>query len=87
MGDAALQVEVLALFSAEAERLLRQVVGAASEEVRRDRLLAMEALARSIGARRLSAAAAEASRSFGGDFEAVQRALDEVMGHIGSLPG
>ncbi len=53
-GDASLQVEVLALFVAEAERLMRQVEDAADPQVRGDRLRALIGLARNIGAAKLA---------------------------------
>ena len=58
MGDAAMQVEVLALFVAEAERLMRQVEDAPDAEVRADRLHAMIGLARNVGAARTGAGGA-----------------------------
>ncbi len=54
MGNASLQVEVLALFVAEAERLLRQVEDAPDPHVRGDRLRALIGAARNIGAARLA---------------------------------
>jgi len=53
-GDPNMQVEVLALFAAEAERLLRQVEDAADAEVRGERLRALIALARTTGAAMLA---------------------------------
>ena len=53
-GNAGLQVERLALFVAEAERLMRQVEDAADAQIRGDRLRAMIALARNTGASRLA---------------------------------
>ncbi len=53
-GNASLQVEVLSLFVAEAERLLRQVEDAADAQVRGDRLRALIGLARNTGATRLA---------------------------------
>ena len=50
----ALEVEILALFVAEAERLLRQVESADDPQIRGDRLRAMIALARHTGAMRLA---------------------------------
>jgi hypothetical protein len=49
-GDASLQVEVLALFVAEAERLMRQLESAPDPQVQGDRLRALIALARNTGA-------------------------------------
>jgi HPt (histidine-containing phosphotransfer) domain-containing protein len=54
MGDKALQVEVLALFVTEAERLMRQVEDAPDAQIRGDRIRALIALARNTGALRLA---------------------------------
>lgn len=58
-NDASLQVEVLALFVAEVERLMRQVEDAADPQERGDRLRAMIALARNTGAAKLAHEARE----------------------------
>lgn len=52
LGDPAMRVELLALFIAEAERLMRQIE-AAPDELLTERVAAMAALARGIGATRL----------------------------------
>jgi hypothetical protein len=49
-GNPILQVEVLSLFVAEAERLMRQVEDASDLQVRGDRLRALFGLARNTGA-------------------------------------
>jgi HPt (histidine-containing phosphotransfer) domain-containing protein len=54
MGDDAMQVELLALFVTEAERLMRQVEDARDPQIRGDRLHAMMGLARNTGAVRLA---------------------------------
>ena len=59
LGDPAMQVEILALFVTELNRLMRQVEEAPDPQVRGDRLRAVTALARNTGAARL----AQASRS------------------------
>jgi hypothetical protein len=56
-GDAALQVEVLALFVAEIERLMQQVEDASDPQMRGDRLRALAGLARKTGAALLAQAA------------------------------
>jgi HPt (histidine-containing phosphotransfer) domain-containing protein len=56
-GDAALQVEVLALFVAEIERLMQQVEDAPDPQMRGDRLRALTGLARNTGAALLAHAA------------------------------
>lgn len=53
-GDAALQVEVLALFTAEVERLMRQVEDAPDPQTRNDRLRALMSAARNTGATMLA---------------------------------
>jgi HPt (histidine-containing phosphotransfer) domain-containing protein len=54
MGDPTLQVELLALFVTELERLMRQVEGAPDPQLRGDRLRAMTTLARNTGAAHLA---------------------------------
>ncbi len=54
LGDPALEVEILALFSTELEGLLRQVEEAAGNHQRGERLRAIIAVARNTGAARLS---------------------------------
>jgi len=84
MGSAALQVEVLSLFIAEAERLLRQVE-AADTIVRGERLRALIALARNVGAARLAQearlleaqAAADAP-----DLHALRTALADTVAYV-----
>jgi HPt (histidine-containing phosphotransfer) domain-containing protein len=49
-GNANLQVEVLALFVTEVERLMRQVEDAPSPQVRAERLKALTGVARNVGA-------------------------------------
>jgi HPt (histidine-containing phosphotransfer) domain-containing protein len=58
-GDAALQVEMLALFTAEVERLMRQVEDAPDPQTRNDRLRALVAVARNTGASMLAQEARE----------------------------
>lgn len=53
-GDPNMQVEVLALFATEVERLMRQIEVAADGQVRHDRMRALTALARTTGAARLA---------------------------------
>ena len=49
-GNASLQVEVLALFIAEVERLMRQIEDAPDPQVRAERLRALIGLSRNTGA-------------------------------------
>ena len=53
LGDPTLEIEILALFSAELERLLRQLQEADTNHMRGERLRAIIALARNTGAARL----------------------------------
>jgi hypothetical protein len=53
LGNPALETEVLALFSVELERLMRQLEAAADNQTRSERLRAIIALARDTGAARL----------------------------------
>jgi len=85
MGDAAMQVEVLSLFVAEAERLMRQVEEAADSQIRAERLRALIALARNIGAMRLvqQARLAEAHAGEGApDLESVRAALADTLAYV-----
>jgi len=52
-GDSALEVEILALFSVELERLMRQLDQAHDDQTRAERLRAIIRLARNTGAARL----------------------------------
>jgi HPt (histidine-containing phosphotransfer) domain-containing protein len=54
MGDESLRVELLSLFTNEIERLLRQAEDAPDPAIRDDRLRAITASARSVGAVRLA---------------------------------
>src|SRR5688572_8919309 len=81
LGDESLKVELLALFVAEVERLLHQVETAADGQVRGDRLRAMTALARNIGAVRLAQAARLAEAQVGAseaDLAALRQSVAET---------
>jgi hypothetical protein len=54
MGDETLEVEVLSLFVAEVERLMRQMENATDGAMRRERLQALIGAARNAGAARLA---------------------------------
>lgn len=54
MGDSGLQVEMLSLFVTEVERLLAQAERAEEPQLRADRIAAIAALARNIGAPHLT---------------------------------
>jgi hypothetical protein len=53
-GDPAMQVEVLALFANEVERLMRQIDDATDAQKRSDRVRALASLARTTGAAMLA---------------------------------
>jgi len=88
MGDEALRVEILALFVAEAERLLAQVESAPDPLVRASRLHAMQGLARNVGARRLAAVCrnlehgAASGPAGDGDLASLRAAVREAIDHI-----
>ena len=88
MGSQPLQVEILSLFSTEAERLVRQAGEAEDPQTRSDRLSALGALAHGIGAVRLADAAEKAGRDISGalQLDAVESALREVLQTIASDP-
>ena len=82
MGNPRLQVEVLSLFVAEAERLMRQVEDAPDPQVRGDRLRALIALARNIGAMRLAEEARGVETQIGGEapnLEGLRAAIGETL--------
>jgi hypothetical protein len=82
MGDRALQVEVLALFVAELERLMHQVERAEDRQVRGDRLRAMIGLARNVGAARLAQTARLLEAQIANedvDFEPLRAAVSETL--------
>jgi HPt (histidine-containing phosphotransfer) domain-containing protein len=84
-GVAALQVEVLALFVAEAERLLRQVEDAADPQVRGERLRALIVAARNIGATKLANVARELETQIAAespDLGPLRRAADETIAYV-----
>lgn len=86
MGDGALQVEVLALFVAELERLMHQLEGATEPRVREDRLQAIIELARDVGAARLAQAARMLETHIGSeqpDLEPLRTAVAETLAVIG----
>jgi hypothetical protein len=86
-GDHRMQLEVLALFVAEAERLMQQVEDAEDPQVRGDRLRALSGLARNTGAVRL----AEEVRAFemrsieeGADLGPLREVLAQTLAYVRS---
>ncbi|MBZ8134734.1 Hpt domain-containing protein [Afifella sp. IM 167] len=85
MGDAELQREILSLFVAEAERLLRQVHEAKDPVKRAERVHALKGLARNVGAERLALAASDAQAEAArpeGDLSDLGMAVEEVIAHL-----
>jgi HPt (histidine-containing phosphotransfer) domain-containing protein len=85
MGDSSMQVEMLALFVSEAERLMRQVETAADPQVRGERLHAMIGLARNIGAARLAQTARALEVQIAQetpDLSSLRTALDETLSFV-----
>ncbi len=83
-GNPALEVEILALFAAEADRLLRQIENAPDPQIRGDRLRAMRALAGNTGAVRLAhvARSLETAGPAEPDLRPLRDAVDEVIAYL-----
>jgi HPt (histidine-containing phosphotransfer) domain-containing protein len=84
-GDANMQVEVLALFSTEVERLMRQVENAPDGQVRSDRLRALMASARNIGATLLAQQARSLEvkiMSENPDLTPLKEAVDQTLAYV-----
>ena len=84
-GNASLQVEVLALFVTEVERLMMQVEDAADPQLRGDRLRALTALARNTGAALLAEQARAAETQIGDgvpDLTALKEAVANTLAFI-----
>jgi hypothetical protein len=85
MGDVSLQVEVLSLFVAEAERLMRQIEDAPTAELRTDRIQAMISVARNVGAERVTQAARVCEKQISPDeqsLEPLRTALAETLAYV-----
>ncbi len=85
LDNPAFEVEVLSLFSAELERLLRQLEEAGDHHVRAERVRAIVALARSTGASRLlHEARLTETRVAGGstDLSALRQAAAETLAYV-----
>ena len=86
LGDESLRVEILALFATEVERLLRQVEDAPDAQIRGDRLRAMTALARNVGAVRLGHVARQLETEIAAeaiDFAPLRQATQETLAYLG----
>jgi HPt (histidine-containing phosphotransfer) domain-containing protein len=88
MGDPHTRGEVLALFAAEVERLMRQVADAADPEIRGERLRALATAARNLGASRLAAAARTAESQIGETFDIapLHAAVSETLAYLERQP-
>jgi HPt (histidine-containing phosphotransfer) domain-containing protein len=84
-GDSALQVELLALFVTEAERLMQQLEAAPDRQIMADRLHALRGLARNVGAARLAQAAHVSETQMVADapnLEPLRIALGETLAYV-----
>ncbi len=84
-GDPRMQVEVLALFANELERLLRQIEDASDPQVRSDRLRAMIGLARTTGATLLAQQARVTELKIADeapDLAPLRNAIDQTIAYI-----
>jgi len=83
-GDPVLQIEVLALFVAEVERLMQQLENSIEPTLRAERLRAIMALARNTGAMRLAQEARrmEAGVADGADIAPLRAAVDETVAYV-----
>jgi hypothetical protein len=85
LGDETMQVEVLSLFVTEAERLMRQVEAADSSQLRAERLRALIALGRNIGAMRLVQSARMAESHIGDDdpdLSGLRAAISDTVAYV-----
>jgi HPt (histidine-containing phosphotransfer) domain-containing protein len=84
-GNTAQQVEVLALFLAEAQRLMQQVEDAPDGQVRGERLRALIALARNTGAAKLAHEARALETQIAADepdLAQLRQAVDETVAYV-----
>jgi HPt (histidine-containing phosphotransfer) domain-containing protein len=84
-GIPSLQVEVLSLFVAEVERLMRQVEDAPDPQVRGDRLRALFGVARNIGATHIAQQARALETEIAVetlDLEPLKNAISETLAYI-----
>lgn len=84
-GNASLQVEVLSLFVAEVERLMRQVEDAPDAQIRGDRLRALIGVARNTGAALIAHRARELETEIATespDMGQLRQAIAETLAYI-----
>jgi HPt (histidine-containing phosphotransfer) domain-containing protein len=85
MGDPAHRLELLALFIAEAERLMRQIEESADKQVMVERLQALAGSARNVGAVRLAQTARLLETHVGEedpDLEPLRTAVAETLAFV-----
>ena len=84
MGDPHTQKEVLALFVAEVERLMRQIEDASDPQLRGGRLRVLTTAARNLGAARLAAAARAVETQIGEAFDIapLRAAVTETLAYL-----
>jgi HPt (histidine-containing phosphotransfer) domain-containing protein len=87
MNDPDLEVEILSLFIAEAERLVRQIEEDENQAKRLDRFHAIKGLARNIGAEKLAMIAGSLENGDSGDVEEIRSAVDNVIAYITTADG
>ncbi len=90
MGDEGLRVEILALFAAEAERLLVQAETAENAAMLGGRLHAIARLAGNVGALRLRHVATGLEtdcQAESADLAPLRHAVTEAIDHLHSTPG
>jgi HPt (histidine-containing phosphotransfer) domain-containing protein len=84
-GNSSLQVEVLSLFVAEVERLMRQVEDAPDPQLRGDRLRALIGVARNVGATLIAQEARTLETQIttdNPDLTPLKKAIDETLAFI-----
>jgi HPt (histidine-containing phosphotransfer) domain-containing protein len=89
-GNASLQVEVLSLFVAEVERLMRQVEDAPDAQLRGERLRALTGVAKNIGAARIAQEARTLETQIAAekpDITPLKNAIAETIAFIGRTRG
>lgn len=87
MNDPDLEVEILSLFIAEAERLLRQMEETESTAKRIERFHAIKGLARNVGALKLAKIADSLEDGSSDDIREIRLAVENVIAYITTADG
>lgn len=87
MNDPDLEVEILSLFIAEAERLLRQMEETESTTKRLERFHAIKGLARNVGALKLAKIADSLEDGSSDDIREIRLAVENVIAYITTADG